>query len=166
MVRWLGHETPARPGLSFAPHAIAPPLQAMVAAKAQFQALDDDQKAAASKKNWNWSLQSGKAREQLAKHYGSLDAAWAQGWRWYPEPSPINSSHKHRFYPPNNLIPSLDTFVASNNGVKARAVKKAGADHGCQFLSSLEVIRFVASVRRLALAWSCWSNWYLMTRGV
>lgn len=124
------------------------PMEAMSRAKSRYHALgddDDDEKAGAAKKNWKWSPQSNKAREQLAAHYRSLDRAWEKGWRWYPEPDPKPNSHKHRFYPPTALLPAL-----ASSGVKARVNKKTEAGCGCQYLSSLETIRFIALVRQPA----------------
>ncbi len=126
------------------------PLEAMSRAKSHYQTLDDDddEKAGAAKKNWNWSPQSNKARGKLAEHYKTLQNAWTKGWRWYPEPDPKQNSHKHRFYPPTCLLPTL-----ASSGVTARVAKKKkksaspAADCGCQYLSSPETIRFIASVR-------------------
>ena len=123
------------------------PMEAMSRAKSRYQALgdDDDEKVGAAKKNWKWSPQSNKAREQLATHYRSLESAWEKGWRWYPEPDPKPNSHKHRFYPPTALLPAL-----ASSGVKARVNKKTEVGCGCQYLSSLETIRFIALVRQPA----------------
>lgn len=136
------------------------PLVAMAKAKAFFESLDtdDDAHAGSAKKNWSWSPQSNQAREKLINHYGSLDAAWAKGWRWYPEPNPTPNSHKHRFYPPKALLQTLATFISTTtkdgqHPVKKNLIKVKGRlDTGCQHLTSPETIRFVASVRPFGCA--------------
>lgn len=51
-----------------------------------------------------WSGACKLVLDALARHYGSLTAAWQQGWRWAARPRPSDHAHDHQWWPPRAMI--------------------------------------------------------------
>ena len=73
----------------------------------------------------SWGPSSQKVLDELARRYGSGDAAARAGWRWHARPNIAAYSHDHKWWPPQQLGEDIDDAALPMSTTAALAFLRA-----------------------------------------